>query len=673
VRYRNRRHAGEVLARTLDRFQDKDVVVLALPRGGVPVAYEVARRLRAPLDILVVRKLGVPGYDELAMGAIATGGIQVKNDHIITRLRIPSKVIADVAAIEQRELERRERTYRGDRPAVDVRDKIVILVDDGLATGATMRAAVASLRRRSARSIVVAVPVGAADTCREMGDIADEVVCASQPEELGAVGVWYEAFEQTDDGEVHALLAAMNGASPRTAADAPTPTPAPALMQTPILTEGIAHSALPLTGRAADFDPVMEMIGDARCVLIGEATHGSHEFYKLRAELTKRLIREKGFAAVAIEGDWPDAYRVNRYVRGLGDDRDAAEALEDFRRFPQWMWRNADVLDFVGWLRSHNDRQDERGRVGFYGLDLYSLHGSIDAVLDYLDRTDPGAAARARERYVCFDQFGSDPERYGYATGFGLEESCERAVVEQLRELQSRRAERLERDGLVTGDERFAVEMNARVVAAAEQYYRTMFHGQVASWNLRDTHMADTLDALLAHLGDAGAPSKIVVWAHNSHVGDARATLLGEVGELDLGQLCRQRHPGETALIGFTTYAGTVTAASDWGGPAERKVVRPALVGSYEELFHRTGLPRFLLMLRELGEATGGLHEPRLERAIGVIYRPDTERVSHYLRARLPAQFDAVFHIDETRALEPMERTAGWERGELPETYPSGV
>ncbi|HUQ04773.1 MAG TPA: erythromycin esterase family protein [Kofleriaceae bacterium] len=657
-----------MLARRLDRFHDKDVVVLALPRGGVPVAYEVARRLRAPLDLLVVRKLGVPGYDELAMGAIASGGIQVKNDHVITRLRIPPAVIAEVAAAEQRELGRRELAYRGNRAPIDVRDRVVILVDDGLATGATMRAAVASLRKRAARSIVVAVPVGAADTCREMGDVADEVVCASQPEDLGAVGVWYEAFEQIDDGEVTALLGANSGDSPT-----PVNTPAPALMQTPVLTEGIAHSALPLTGRSGDLDPVMEMIGDARCVLIGESTHGSHEFYKLRAELTKRLIREKGFAAVAIEGDWPDAYRVNRYVRGVGEDRDASEALDDFRRFPQWMWRNADMLDFVGWLRDHNEHQDVTRQIGFYGLDLYSLHGSIEAVLDYLDRTDPDAAARARDRYVCFDQFGSEPERYGYGAGFGLEESCERAVVEQLRELQSLRAERVERDGLVTGDERFAFEMNARVAAAAEEYYRMMFHDQVASWNLRDTHMADTLDALLAHLDQARTPSKIVVWAHNSHVGDARATLLGEVGELDLGQLCRQRHPGDTALIGFTTYAGTVTAASEWGGPAERKLVRPALVGSYEELFHRTGLPRFLLMLRELGEATGGLHEPRLERAIGVIYRPDSERVSHYLRARLPAQFDAVFHIDETRALEPMERTAGWERGELPETYPSGV
>jgi erythromycin esterase-like protein/predicted phosphoribosyltransferase len=654
VRYRNRRHAGEVLAKTLDRYRGKNAVVLALPRGGVPVAYEVARRLQAPLDILVVRKLGVPGYDELAMGAIATGGVQVMNEPIIQRLRIPPSAIARVADAEQRELERRERTYRGNRPPTDVAGRTVILVDDGLATGATMRAAVASLRKRGVGSVVVAVPVGAADTCREMADVADDVVCASEPDDLHSVGVWYESFEQTDDSEVHTLLGGSAGAASS-------------------VSDGIIAGAHRLTGQASDFDPLVELVGDARCVLIGEATHGTHEFYKLRAELTKRLIREKGFSAVAVEGDWPDAYRVNRYVRGIGDDREASEALDDFRRFPQWMWRNADVLDFVGWMRSQNDRVPPERRAGFYGLDLYSLHGSIEAVLDYLDRTDPEAARRARERYVCFEQFGEDPEHYGYKTGLGLEKNCEEAVVEQLRELQNRRSERVTRDGLVSGDERFAAEMNARVVAAAEEYYRTMFRGQVASWNLRDTHMADTLDALLEHLGRPGAPAKIVVWAHNSHVGDARATILGEVGELDLGQLCRQRHPDSTILIGFTTYTGTVTAASDWGGPAERKQVRPGLPGSYEELFHRTGMPRFLLTLRDLGEAAGGLQEPRLERAIGVIYRPDTERVSHYLRARLPAQFDAVIHLDETRALEPLERTAGWERGEMPETYPTGM
>ena len=689
MRYRNRRHAGQVLAAALGHYARRggEVTVLALPRGGVPVAYEVARRIGAPLDVLIVRKLGVPGYDELAMGAIASGGIRVVNDRIVRQLHIPSSVIDKVARAETLELTRREKAYRGERVAAEVSGRTVILVDDGLATGATMRAAVGALRRRDAGHIVVAVPIGASDTCAEMAAVADEVVCASEPVELGSVGVWYQDFEQTSDEEVTELLAAQSAtAIVEAATTTEMPSRGAAKGTTPpgktarnrrstasMLADAIAATALPLTGASDALDPILDQIGDARVVMIGESTHGSHDFYKLRAELTKRLIRERGFGAVAGEADWPDAYRVNRYVRGAGADRDATEALGDFRRFPQWMWRNADVLDFVGWLRSHNDARDPARRVGFYGLDLYSLHGSMAAVLAHLARTDPPAAARARARYACFEHFGHDPQRYAHATGMGLGEDCERQVIGQLRELQAAREHEVRRAGLLVDDEHFAAEQNARVVANAEAYYRTMFHGHVASWNLRDTHMADTLDALLGHLDRRNARSKIVVWAHNSHVGDGAATQMGELGEHTLGQLCRRHHPAETYLLGLTTHSGTVTAATDWDEPAERKVVRPSLAESYEMLFHQTGVPRFFLPLAELGEAAGGLREERLYRAIGVVYRPETERISHYLRTRLPSQFDAVIHIDETRALEPLERTAGWDRGEVPETYPSGV
>jgi erythromycin esterase-like protein len=444
-----------------------------------------------------------------------------------------------------------------------------------------------------------------------------------------------------------------------------------------ILAHALAETVLPLAGTPADFDPLMERIGDARFVLLGEATHGTHEFYRLRAELTKRLIREKGFTAIAAEADWPDAYRVNRYVRGAGADDDAADALGDFRRFPQWMWRNADILDLVGWLREHNEQAGPERQVGFYGLDVYSLHASIEAVVGYLARKDPDAAQAARARYACFDTLASEPQLYGRAAAFGIRQDCEEEVAAQLRELQRRRAEWLAGGGVLAEDEQFEAEQNARVVARAEEYYRAMYLGHVSTWNLRDTHMMDTLDALAGHMGrrDArrGGPAKIVVWAHNSHVGDALATHRDRRGELNIGQLCRQRHPDETVLIGFSTFNGTVTAASDWDEPAERKRVRPALPGSYEALFHKVGVPKFLLMLDDLGEAAGGLHEPRLQRAIGVVYRPQTERASHYFHVRLPDQFDAVIHIDHTRALEPLERSAGWERGELPETFPTGL
>jgi erythromycin esterase-like protein len=332
------------------------------------------------------------------------------------------------------------------------------------------------------------------------------------------------------------------------------------------------------------------------------------------------------------------------------------------------MWRNADVLDFIGWLKNYNDHHAQT-QVGFYGLDLYSLHASIRAVLDYLDKVDPEAARRARYRYSCFEHFGEDTQAYGYAAGFGLAKSCEDEALTQWLDLRQRASELSTRDGRLLPDAFFFAEQNARLVKNAEQYYRTMFRGRVSSWNLRDTHMMDTLDALVKHLG--GKNAKIIVWAHNSHLGDARATDLGSQGELNLGELARQRYGSEAVLVGFTTYTGTVTAASGWDGPAERKHVRPALPGSYEGLFHRSEMPNFLLLLNPAGTAASLLREPRLERAIGVIYLPQSERVSHYFHARLPDQFDAILHLDETRAVEPLERVAEWETGEVPETFPS--
>jgi erythromycin esterase-like protein len=439
-------------------------------------------------------------------------------------------------------------------------------------------------------------------------------------------------------------------------------------------TAAIRAVAHPLRGTPADFDLLLQRIGNAHFVLIGEASHGTHEFYRIRAEITKRLIREKGFTAVAVEADWPDAYRVNRFVRGRGTDTDAADALGGFRRFPQWMWRNADVVDFVGWLRAYNETAIGPHRpVGFYGLDLYSLHASIEAVLAYLRAVDPEAARRAQARYACFDHVGPDMQRYGAATRFGLTPSCEREVVAQLVELQRAAGAYAKLDGRLDPDALFYAEQNARVVRNAEAYYRAAVAGGVHSWNLRDRHMTDTLGLLAEYLGRGGEETKIVVWAHNSHLGDATWTELGTHGELNVGQLVREQHARDAVLVGFTTYSGTVTAASDWDAPAQRKHVRPALEGSYESLFHAARLGNFLLLFDHGHELAWALDEPRLERAIGVIYRPETERTSHYFSASLSRQFDAVFHYDVTRAVEPLERNALWDRGELPETYPSAL
>jgi erythromycin esterase-like protein len=439
------------------------------------------------------------------------------------------------------------------------------------------------------------------------------------------------------------------------------------------ISDVVRQAAVPLSGAAEDYDSLMDLIGDARFVLMGEASHGTHEFYEQRAEITKRLIREKGFTAVAVEADWPDAYRVNRYVRGMNDDATSTDALAGFDRFPAWMWRNTVVVNFVDWLREYNHSLPPNvAKTGFYGLDLYSMYESIKAVLGYLDKIDPEAAQRARYRYSCLEHFGEDSQSYGYAASLGLSSSCEEEAINQLMELQRRTAEFSQENSQVAEDEFFYAQQNARLVKNAEEYYRSMFGGRVSSWNLRDRHMAETLDQLVAHLDRHENRSKVVVWAHNSHLGDARATDMGASGELNVGQLVRQQYGNDAVLIGFSTYTGTVTAASDWGAPPERKRVRPALAGSYEALFHATELPQFLLNLRDNDEVRERLRQRRLERAIGVIYLPQSERISHYFKARLSEQFDAMIHFDETRALEPLEPTSHWESGEAPETYPFG-
>jgi erythromycin esterase-like protein len=594
------------------------------------------------------------------MGAIASGGNVVVNDDVIRGLGIGAEAVQRVVEREGRELARRERAYRDDRPPIDLAGQVAILVDDGLATGSSMLAAVQAVRQQRPARVVVAVPAAPESTCRELEAVVDEVVCATTPSPFLAVGQSYWDFTQTTDEEVRQLLA--DAAKQR-----PPPAPNRAAAD-------LAAIRAELTGRRED--AVLDLVGDAHFVLLGEATHGTHEFYAERASITRRLIEEKGFCAVATEADWPDAYRVNRYVRGESDDATAEEALRGFERFPTWMWRNAVVLDFVGWLRDRNEREAvwKRDEVGFYGLDLYGLYRSMREIVAALEDIDPAAAERARERYACFDFTGGDSQNYALAAAFGAGETCEQEVVDQLVDLERQALERWRREGAAVDDELFHAEQSARTVRAAEEYYRTLFGGRVSSWNLRDSHMAATIDTLAGHLTRRrGEPARIVVWAHNSHVGDSRATEQGSGGEITLGRLVRERHPDDCLLAGFTTYSGTVTAADDWGGPAERKNVRPALPGSVEELFHKIGDPAFALPLRGRSRAADVLRDARLERAIGVVYRLSSERESHYFRARASDQFDVAIHLDQTRAVEPIERTAGWERGEVPETFPHAV
>jgi len=429
--------------------------------------------------------------------------------------------------------------------------------------------------------------------------------------------------------------------------------------------------------KVEDVDAIVDLVGEARLVLLGGATHGTHEFYRLRSELTKRLVRDRGFDAVAVEADWPDALRVSRYVQGAPDEAAAGQALDGFGCFPRWIWRNAETVELLEWLRAFNGTIPEaNARVGFFGLDLYRMRAAMDTAVNYLERADPAAAQRARARYAGFDNFGDDPQLYGYATSLDLSNPCEDELLRLLGELCADLGAHLRRDAVAAGDEAFYARQHARVMRNVDSYYRTLYQGRTDSWNERDSHMADTLDALQAELGRCrGKLAKVVVWAHNSHVGDARATLWSERGQLNLGQLMRQRahHAGETFLLGFTTHSGTVAAASEWGAPVERKTLRPSRHASIERLLHESGLGLFVLPLRgdrQLSEALAG---GRLERAIGVVYRPETELISHYFRVSLTKQFDAVVHVDHTRALRPLDAADDWLADDAPETFPSGA
>jgi len=429
------------------------------------------------------------------------------------------------------------------------------------------------------------------------------------------------------------------------------------------LVDALRRHAEPLPDPdSLDFAAHFDRFADARVVLLGESTHGTSEFYRARAAITRRLIEQHGFNIVAVEGDWPDAARIDDYVRHQAPRPRRGEV---FVRFPTWMWRNVEVMGFADWLRGHNAALPEDERASFNGLDVYSLAESMHAVVAYLDKADPDAAINARQRYGCLTPWQDEPADYGRAVLYGARETCEDEAVAQLRELLTRRLELM----TDSGEAWFDAVQNARIVRAAERYYRAMYRSSTESWNLRDRHMFETLQALLTHRGDGG---KAVVWAHNSHVGNAAATAMGWQGEFNIGELCRTAYGEDAVLIGFGTDSGTVAAATDWGGEMEIKTVRPSRPDSYEHGFRQTGQMRSLTDWRapQHHELRKLLSQPLLERAIGVIYRPETERASHYFEAVLAEQFDAWLWFEQTRAVTPLgrERPHG-----APETWPFGL
>jgi erythromycin esterase-like protein len=433
-------------------------------------------------------------------------------------------------------------------------------------------------------------------------------------------------------------------------------------MQEERLIEGVKRISRPLQDDG-DLQPLLDRVGDARMVLLGEASHGTSEFYTWRERITRRLITEKGFHFIAVEGDWPDCYLVNRWVKGVDGRETAREMLHTFERWPTWMWANEEVASLAEWLRAHNEALPEDGRVGFYGLDVYSLWDSMDVVTRYLEEVDPEAARRARNGYGCFDPYEQDVQDYAMATAL-VPTSCEEAVMRILMDLRSKGP-----DYRTEGREAFFnAEQNALVARNAERYYRAMIRGGAQSWNVRDTHMVETLERLLNH---HGPESKAIVWEHNTHVGDARATDMARVGMVNVGSLARDRWGGEVVIAGFSSHSGSVIAGTEWGAPMQRMAVPEAREGSWEHVFHAAGAHDKLVMMDDLDDVEGAL-DARGHRAIGVVYHSQRESRGNYVPSVLPMRYDAMLYIDRSNALRPLKMPAKLDN-EPPETFPTGM
>ncbi|MBX3033992.1 MAG: erythromycin esterase family protein [Bdellovibrionaceae bacterium] len=644
--FQDRREAGRQLALKLPLSEaEKDsTLFLALPRGGVPIAFEISRETGLPFDVLIVSKIGHPLHPEYGIGAVTEGGFHWIDPRAIGLAEIPAEELHSLIEQEKKEVARRIQEYRPHRALPDFRGKNIILVDDGIATGVTARVAAQYVRSQGAKSVKLAVPVCAAETARKLQGDLDEVICFHQSENFSAVSLFFHDFRQLGDQEVLDLLC-------NSRRDEGT-----------LLRHATAH-AVPLR-ETRDLRPLIEKIAGSRIVMLGEASHGTQEFYEWRRLISQELIAEHGFHFIAVEGDWPACAHVHRFIRGETREKSAREALQNFRRWPTWMWANTEMIAAAEWLREHNAGR-EGTPVGFHGLDVYSLFESIDEVLRQLREIDPAMARRARLRYECFEPFRRDEKAYAKSL-VHFPEGCERQVLESLQELLATRLEGLRADRLLD------LQQNARIVKNAEDYYRTMIHGDEDSWNVRDRHMMETLDQLLKHYGPG---SKAIVWAHNTHIGDHRATEMQQQGLVNIGGLAREKWgEDQVSLVGFSTYEGEVIASPAWDGPVEITPVPPGRPLSYEEIFQdvsrRIAAPDFFLWLKE-EPLRKVFRQTRGHRAIGVVYNPAYERHGNYVPSALSDRYDALLFFSKTRALTPLRQE--FSRSEIPETWPRGT
>ena len=657
MRFHTRTEAGRILAKKTLLEEWKGARVLALPRGGVPVAAPLAERLGCALEVLLVRKVGAPFQPEFALGAVAEGGFVFWNEGAIRRESVEEAERAEVLGRERRKIEEQKRKFRSSRALDSVSGQAVLLVDDGAATGATMKAAIGAMKDQGAARIGVVLPVCAAETARELRALGAQVITELEPERLISVGMWYRDFTQVEDEEVLGLLKKFE---PREA-DAP---PEPVKKAPPASRMNLAKAIASRIHRLEseeDLAPLIAHLAPKSAVLLGESTHGTSEFYRLRGKISRRLIADAGFSFVAVEGDWPDIRKLDRILgsRRAGSARDV---MKRFSRWPTWMWANSETAEYIENGRQHGDS-------AFLGLDVYSLFESMDCVLEYSRKVNPFLAKALRERYACFEPFERD--EYAYARSLQrFPEGCTREVLESL--------ERLLSEKILPGEdpeERFSAAQNARIVVNAEAYYRALLSSDASSWNVRDTHMLDTFLQIREREIGRGKSGKGIVWAHNTHIGDYRATNMLSEGYVNLGGLARKEFGRDAVgIVGLGTHTGTVTASHSWGGREQTFRIPPAPPGSWDAHFHealklRNWKSGFILFQDQ--DRGGPFAEVLGQRAIGVVYQPRHEGRLNQVPTSLSERYDAFIFVDETRALHSLH--AGAESGKFPETWPGGV
>lgn len=656
---KDRRQAGVKLAEkiSLSDEEKKQTVLIALPRGGVEVATEIAKALNLPLDVLIVRKVGHPLYSEYGIGAVTEDDFSWLDEEALGVEKIPQATLDELFQQAKNEVARRKSQYRQDRPLIEIENKIVIIVDDGLATGVTARLAARYLRFRDAKKVILAVPVcvGKADHLKHE---FDQVVCLSESSQFNSVGQFFRSFEQLTDEEVIAMLNETYKKHPLPSFD---------VRQFPLeirpVEQLILKNAVALK-TDFDFAKIIERIKSAKIVMLGEATHGTREFYEIRRWITQQLVEHHGFNIVAVEGDWPACAAVDQYVRSKTKFDQAYEVLRSFRRWPTWMWANTDMVKWVQWMKEFNSIKSYKNQVGFYGLDVYSFFDSVDEVLASLQKIDPKMAAEAKQQYACLKPFQRNEKSYARSL-HQRPDGCSKEVVKVLQSLLQLKLERGQAHSL------FDIQQNARIVKNAEHYYSALIHGTEESWNIRDHHMLETLNLLLKKHGPY---AKAIVWAHNSHVGDHRATDMLDAKHVSLGGLAREEWGADkVVLIGLGTYRGEVTASRAWDGPIETIVVPPAYEHTYEHLFHHAAMALdsnslFLWLKDELKNSE--LKKVRGHRAIGVVYNPLHERRWNDVPTSLTERYDGFLFVDQTHALTALKQK--FEAKDIPETWPGG-